>query len=223
MRGVGLELEILKKDAYKQTILSDTGSAVQIKTGLDGSYDVDDSTSLTGSIFSVLISGRTQFSNAIKPSFVKTSNSQEVKTQRVPFIYVEGTDSESAIGGNMRSSSVQAHLFSSSLTASLCPTGYILSPDRTIDDVGSPAVCTPCPTNTYSLDALAAEGCIACPKVRKKEMQLAVQAVNACRCVSHYQRCSASMLTVVCNRATECDVHQRSQADLWGRKDRRSG
>ena len=162
--GVGLELEVLKKDAYGNTILSDTGSAVQIKTGLAGTYDVDDSTSLTGSIFSVLISGRTQFTNAIKPTFVKAADSDEVQTKRLPFIYVEGTDGN---GANMRSNVLQAHLVSSSSMASICPSGYILSPDGTIDRVaGSPAVCTLCASNTYVLNPLSAEGCIACPKVR---------------------------------------------------------
>jgi hypothetical protein len=59
--GVSMELTVLKKDAYGQTIKADSSSSIQLYSALDGATVNDPSVNFLGSLFSGFRAGRAIF------------------------------------------------------------------------------------------------------------------------------------------------------------------
>ena len=72
--GVSMELIVLKKDAYSQTIAADSSSSLQIHSALEGRRINDASVGFLGSIFSGFEAGRAIFTIAVKPTFSNISS-----------------------------------------------------------------------------------------------------------------------------------------------------
>jgi hypothetical protein len=151
--GLQFLVVVFKRDAYNQTILTDSSSILQAAAALDVEYRQDPYVGLSGTFILSLESGRAEFSMVVKPSFtlVDSVNSLTVfKTE--PAIYFKGLDSETA-------KHMQSYILPLSLKkgSSVCPPGFILVVDQQRPGSNQTALqggCTMCSSGTYSVGPL---------------------------------------------------------------------
>jgi predicted Zn-ribbon and HTH transcriptional regulator len=157
--GVLMELVVLKKDTYGQTVFPDSSSSLQVFSSLNGARGANDaSVSFLGSIFSGFENGRAHFSIGVKPTFSSLSELEgRTALLRQPFLYISGTDV--ATGAAMQTDVLQVHL--STLNRSACRRGSVLVRDST-DTLPTPGACVLCSPGKYSVKALTGV-CLVCP------------------------------------------------------------
>ena len=162
--GLPMELVVTKRDVYRQRLVTDSTSKLQLKSAKDGTKEINDpSISFQGSTFAGFTEGRASFRIAIKPTFSSLSElegSTSLLTQ--PFIYAEGIDvlSASSTSSVMESEVQQVHLATGNLT--VCPIGYVLVLDPSSDGGPSPGACIMCQVGKYSSNPLTGL-CRRCP------------------------------------------------------------
>ncbi len=163
--GLPYNFVVIKKDAYNNTIVSDSTTLLEAIPVLQNELR-DSSTSILGSAISRMISGVATFSFALKATFTDINFVSKSASVYPPILLrIEGTDAESTkpIKSNQLSLDMKQGV-------AACPPGYVL----TLDTDGaskSQAVCTLCKVGTYSLNPLAntpnaltrSPTCINCP------------------------------------------------------------
>ena len=164
--GLQFEFTVLKKDAYNNTIISDSSSLVQAMPLL-ATGEADPSTSIMGSSVSKMSAGVATFALSVKATVIISNIhvNQSAAVQHSIFLRVEGVDSES--GENMRSGLLPVDIQQG---ANVCPLGYVLTVDKE-GEANSPAICTFCKQGTYSLSPWAgapgssrdSPACLNCP------------------------------------------------------------
>jgi len=137
-----MELQVLKRDMYNQTIVTDSSSVLQLQTTL-GTLS-----------FLKLKAGSAVFSIAVKPLFTNVSvlkGSTTLHSQ--PFLHVEGIDLVTGLASVvMQTTEQQVHVVQGDQP--VCPPGYVLALDL---GVPSPGECTLCEIGKYSLNPLAGQ------------------------------------------------------------------
>ena len=173
--GVPMGITVIKVDKYGQTIRSDSSSAVQVYSALNGDLINDGNISFLGSIYSGFKRGHAELFIGIKPTFSNWKGGSTTLLQQ-PFIYIEGGDSlNNSAGASMQTEVLQVHIAQGYQLA--CPIGSILTisnPNKS----SSPGECSQCKPGFYSLGPLAgtdendakifdpdalAPGCFECP------------------------------------------------------------
>ena len=164
--GLPFTLSVLKKDAYNQTILSDSNSFLQAFTSHNQALSADPFVSILGNGLAKMESGIALYSIAVKPTFASVNietASTALETQ--PYIYLAGLDAQTGI---MIQSAVIKVLVEQG--EQVCPRGYILAFDKDTSENGT-AVCTLCKPGSYSINPLArlpgtgalGPSCVNCP------------------------------------------------------------
>ena len=165
--GLSFSIVVLKKDAYNQTILTDSESLVLAATAFNHDYQPDNYVGLSGNYIVSMVSGQALFSMIIKPSITKidsTTNLAQFKTN--PAIYFKGLDAET--NQIMMSAIVSIPI---QMGDSICPPGFILVLDQSRQYVNQTAFqggCALCASGTYSVNPLAGTttstpSCFNCP------------------------------------------------------------
>lgn len=163
--GIPFPIMIEKKDAYNQTIVTDSGSLLQAFTSLNGSrHESDALVTIIGPALAKLSKGSTLFSFALKPTFWTVDfQRQTTALTSPPFLYFEGIDTDTQ--ASMLSGIMQLKMEQGS---HVCPAGYVLALDQQGARNGS-AVCSFCKSGTYSIHPLAGDSftrgpsCFTCP------------------------------------------------------------
>ena len=166
--GVSFTFSVIKQDAYNQTIKSDSSSILEAILS-DQNLEATNFSAVVGINLAKLQNGVGFFSFAIKPTFTANVNlrSSQLRLISQTYLHISGKDSET--GAYISSTSVPLNIsgcqFSSGLVdgRSICPSGFILSFDNTVDS-GRQAVCTRCKPGKYSLNPLASPGSAADPE-----------------------------------------------------------
>uniref|UniRef100_A0A7S0LWG4 Uncharacterized protein n=1 Tax=Cryptomonas curvata TaxID=233186 RepID=A0A7S0LWG4_9CRYP len=168
--GVPFTLVALKRDAYNQTIATDSSSVVQVFQSANGSYANNPSVLLLGVTIMKMEEGQLKLSIALKPTFFVV-NLERNLTQLVsePYVYLQGDDAQTA-SGIMIAMHSQVLRVTVRNGDTVCPKGSILSLDQE-GGMNGPGVCTACKAGTYSLNPLAgipgssrsAPACLNCP------------------------------------------------------------
>ena len=166
--GLPLSLVAIKKDAYNQTVSSDSSSIIQVFNSMDGTLKSDPAVSFAGATITKMVEGQAFFSFALKPTF-SVIDFVEAKTslKTIPYLYFSGSDL-----GNDRILDMISNIFSVAIAkgSQVCPSGYVLALDSDRIMNGS-ASCKFCPSGTYSVNPLAwnpsstsrAPSCLNCP------------------------------------------------------------
>ena len=165
--GLSFSMVVVKKDAYNQTILTDSESVLQATATIDHNYLPDSYVGLSGTYISNLESGRASFSMIIKPSYTKIDseiNLARLKTN--PAIYFKGLDAETS--KNMLSVIVPIMIQTGEM---VCPPGFILVLEQARAGANQTAFqggCSLCGSGTYSINPLAGTTtstptCFTCP------------------------------------------------------------
>ena len=163
--GLPFNFNVSKKDAYGNTIRSDSSSVLEAMPALDNGI-ADPRTSIIGSAVSRLSEGVALFQVAVEASFSIIDYDRQNTSLYAPlffFLASEGVDAESGV--KMASGLVPLNVQQGSR---VCPAGFILVPDKSSEDSG-PAVCDLCKPNTYSISPLAlllgssVPSCLQCP------------------------------------------------------------
>ena len=162
--GIPFVVAILKKDAYNQTIVTDSSSLLQ---ALTYTAELNESTSsfLVGPTIAKLRDGEGIFSFGIKPTFALVDPQRMVATlQSLPSLYFEGLDAQTEF--KMISAINNIDLEQGE---TVCPPGYILALDQEGATSGL-AACIFCKAGSYSIHPLAhvpgsssAPSCLNCP------------------------------------------------------------
>ena len=162
--GIPFNITVLMKDAYNQTILSDSSSLVQVdvfsKGGSEGLV------SIVGSSLARFSQGAASLVFAIKPSFARIDFVNGfVSLGCQVYFSLGGSDAQTqvTIGSDDKFVNMQQG-------ATVCPAGYVLVTGQE-NAVNGSAVCTFCNPGTYSVFPLAhvpgfpglAAGCFTCP------------------------------------------------------------
>ena len=158
--GLQFGVNISKKDAYNQTIMSDSSSFVQV------SIFSEAVAAMSGLGLGRLTLGVASMMIAVKPTFSELDFSNRIVSVSGPILIYSGGD-DAQTGVPMLSRSVALNLQQGN---SVCPSGYILVPDHDGEEVGL-ASCSLCGEGTYSIDPLAhasdtsdeTPSCVACP------------------------------------------------------------
>ena len=154
--GISFSVAIKKLDAYNQTIITDSFSAIQAQISLDSS--------LLGHSVASLVRGEALLSVVIRPIFmVRPQNYDTPVLVSKPRLRFEGIDSQSASVSKMVSRTFQI-VFATEMF--VCPIGYTLTFDQTEDSaqnssqkIGS---CIMCNEGSYSLSPVI-PNCFSCP------------------------------------------------------------
>jgi len=164
--GVSFEVQVSKRDAYNQTMTSDSSSGLSLLTAKDGARVSDPSVRLGGQVFGALKKGSAVFTFSVIPGYVNMTH-----ILRIPHLYFQGSESTPKSRTTMESNVFAVTLFSGE---SVCQPGYILSMgEQSADgpDKWRSGSCSQCRAGTYSLSPLAkassgAENepsCLKCP------------------------------------------------------------
>ncbi len=157
--GFQFSVYVSKKDAYNQTIVSDSITPLSLISV--------DSTDISGQGNSpaVLQNGIAVFpKTAIKPIFKNINLHKGITTlESQPYLYIVGTDMQ--IQTMIQSANKLVTFYQG---RNVCPAGYILALEQ---GLSGPGVCAPCPSRTYSINPLAnmensselAPACLNCP------------------------------------------------------------
>ena len=149
-------INVSKRDAYEQIILSDQSSFIQAKTAINNISSIANSDiSLTGTSLVNMVDGAAIFTGMQVTVTYKSVDVVAMKThlKSIPIVYFEGVDLQTTYT-TITMTSVKNEFY---LAADLkvCPAGYILTLSS-IDTRNGSASCTKCPaTTTYSLFPLA--------------------------------------------------------------------
>ena len=150
--GIEFQIFISKKDFYFQTITSDSFSILQAYTSFNGTFNNDPDSLILGASAAQFKDGSAEFLISIQPAYSVISFYLGIaKVQRTPFVYFEGSDSQSGQGNIMRSMSFPIDFDSG---RNVCPPGYILSPEL-LGGQSLQGRCKFCNPGTYSVDPLA--------------------------------------------------------------------
>lgn len=170
--GLPFTFTVTKKDAYGQTILSDSSSLIQAVPVLDdltasGRSAADQIGSIVGSTLSKVVLGVSSFEFAIKPMISAIEFHKDIANISGQLsVHVMGSDAQTGLF--MISELKPLNMKDG---AGMCPAGYILSLDQSnITTIGS-AACVFCKPGTYSILPLAhmrgfsdtSPSCISCP------------------------------------------------------------
>jgi N-acetylneuraminic acid mutarotase len=155
--GVPFPLQVRKRDAYCQVMVTDSDSTVRLLSARDGQEALDTSVSLVGAT-AVMNKGIAVFEVAVKPTFASVDEDRATLL-RQPFLYAEGTDA--AANANMQS---DVHKVFFAENRSVCPPGHVLRLDDT-DSRAGPGACMECPQTTFSSHPLESRtgSCSQCP------------------------------------------------------------
>ena len=161
--GLPFAVTVLKLDAYRQTVSTDSVSLIQaVPVGPDGRDSMDNSTSVTGTVVKQLAAGRADFVVGVLPSYQVVEQSQAVTVLlHPPRLLFEGLDAESL--AHISSSPLDVELATG---AKVCPNGYVLHLGAPGSGSARPAGCVYCGPGTYSTSPLAGQGepaCYSCP------------------------------------------------------------
>ena len=165
--GVSFNFTVTKKDAYGNTIVSDSSTVLDTVPSNGKLEDADPRTSIVGSTLSIMRNGVALLQFAVKVTFSQIDYVKQSSSLFAPiFLYVRGIDAESgmAITSSLVPLKVQQG-------AKVCPEGFILVPDNFVGFNGS-AVCTVCKPGSYSISPLAIipgshvqyPSCLSCPQ-----------------------------------------------------------
>jgi hypothetical protein len=164
--GLSYSAYTLKKDAYNQTITTDSASIIQVfQSNLHSTSD-SVSMKITGNSIVRMYSGVVMFSLAISPVFSYVDfRSEATYLLYQPDVFISGTDSQTSL--TMQTEAFRINFHSG---RSVCPKGYILDFDVLGSKNGS-ASCSFCKTGTYSVNPLAPSSgslssppsCLNCP------------------------------------------------------------
>ena len=163
--GLPFNFTVTKKDAYGNTIRTDSSSVLEAKPSLAHGI-ADPRTSVVGLAVSRLSEGVAWFQFAVETSFSIIEYDRQNTSLYAPIflsLTSEGIDAESGV--KMESGLVPLNVQHGS---SVCPGGFILVSDKS-SEVSGPAVCDLCKTNTYSISPLAllpgssVPSCLQCP------------------------------------------------------------
>ena len=170
--GRNFLVQVIKRDAYNQTMTSDSSSSLTVLTAKDGAKMSDPAVRLAGQVVGELREGKASFEFSVAPGYQKVLISEGVTSLlREPQLYFQGSD---VIGGRtMESDAFIVTLFSGK---HVCQPGYILSMGsiETSSDgldtwrIGS---CSRCRAGTYALSPLTQTSagaddepsCLPCP------------------------------------------------------------
>ena len=174
--GLQFQLVALKKDAFNQTIVSDSSSLLQAVQVSENHIHWNSSSSITdpsqssltflGSTLAQFQIGRALFLFALKPTFIEINfNTGNTAMSSTPLLMLKGVDVQS--NNEMQSKHFAIEMWGGKR---VCPSGYILSLDIAVEQKG-PAVCKFCQAGTYSVNPLAslpgsnlsAPSCLNCP------------------------------------------------------------
>jgi serine/threonine protein kinase len=166
--GLAISVTVYKKDAYNQTILSDSSSFLEIRTSLNGSAQADPSVSVLGTTVVQLDRGSAMFVFQLKPSFSSVMVSLGITIMQTDvFIYFDGLDTADPLT-RMQTLFLPV-TFSEGFD--VCPQGYVLIFDSPTNSTG-PAQCQWCSAGSYSVSPLASKvglidssnpACLNCP------------------------------------------------------------
>ena len=151
--GLSFMVTVLKKDAYNQTISTDSSSVLETVAVLGESLYSDDSVTLSGGYIANLKAGKATFSMQLKPTFTyldAATGTAVLKTH--PTIVFVGNDEQT--GQAMISTFVPVPIQSN---LSVCPEGSILvldQPSPGSQTSARPGACSRCGPGTYSVDPL---------------------------------------------------------------------
>ena len=138
--GIMFSVTVYKKDAYNQTIVSDSSSVIQIYTSLNKTAQADPYVGVLGSTIAVFDKGIATFQIQIKPSFSQVLCDSGVTVfQTDPYIYFKGLDSQD-LTTTMRTP-IFPVIFSEG--PNICPQGFFLNLDSPQSHKGA-ATCSDC-------------------------------------------------------------------------------
>ena len=163
--GLPISIVALKKDAYNQTIISDSASVIQVFASTELRSE-SAAIKISGNTIVRFSSGLASISLAISPIFASIDFRRGITSLLFqPCLYLSGVDSQTSL-------TIQSHEFSISFQSGrrVCPGGYILDFYQPGSTNGS-ATCTFCKAGTYSVNPLApqpdsassAPSCMNCP------------------------------------------------------------
>ena len=163
--GLPISIVALKKDAYNQTIISDSASVIQVFASTELRSE-SAAIKISGNTIVRFSSGLASISLAISPIFASIDFRRGITSLLFqPCLYLSGVDSQTSL-------TIQSHEFSISFQSGrrVCPGGYILDFYQPGSTNGS-ATCTFCKAGTYSVNPLApqpdsassAPSCLNCP------------------------------------------------------------
>ena len=159
--GLSFGITVFKKDAYNQTITTDSSSLIQVFPVLDKS---EPSSSISGKSIIRMTYGIANFSISIEPSFAVVDSENEItKLNHRPLIYFAGQDAQTSNQLIMRSVEVQTIFAEGN---NICPDGYVLSLTKAL--LPASGKCALCKPGTYSLNPLTGSysdnpSCLTCP------------------------------------------------------------
>ena len=151
--GLQFLVVVVKRDAYNQTILTDSSSVLQAAAALDENFLPDPYIGLSGSFILSLERGQADFSMIVRPSFTLVDpvlSLTVLKTE--PAIYFKGLDSET--GKIMQSAILRVSVQKGGF---VCPPGFILVVDQRRPGSNQTALqgaCSMCTSGTYSVGPL---------------------------------------------------------------------
>ena len=159
--GSNIRLQVIKKDIYNQTIVTDSMSILQTLDFISRTFVSAVSPAISGKSIVNLQEGVAIFDINVNPVFSKSDYIDGIAfLEQNTSIYFRGIDSEQVLQANMQS--VPAVLAMAS-NVSVCPKGYIL----VLDSFGRGS-CSECSAGTYSIYPLAGipsgkASCLTCP------------------------------------------------------------
>jgi hypothetical protein len=152
--GLPFLLMVTKRDAYNQTILTDSESILQTASARDNTYNTDSYVGISGSYITTFESGLASFSIILKPSFTLIDSIRgrtDLKT--IPSIYFKGLDAQSS---KLMLSDITS--ISMETGSTVCPPGFVLVLDENrpgSNQTARQGACTLCASGTYSVSPLA--------------------------------------------------------------------
>ena len=168
--GINFQLGVIKKDAYDQTIITDSSSLIQVFAYETNTNQVNRTISVLGVTIVQLEMGVGLFSISIKPNFQEVSFSKSLSTVHgLIRVYFSGMDSEAVLNRMMHSTTIPVAFANGS---DVCPVGYILDLDKVVhagSDGSRSGTCTFCKPGTYSISPLKGAilnqdpSCLNCP------------------------------------------------------------
>ena len=167
--GIPFSVSVVKKDAYNQTMITDSSSVLFAQSASRGfNRVIDPFLSISGEAIAQLQKGAAQFSIVLKPAFKLiewiSSNSSGLATlASAPFLYFYGTDLDTMLP--IYSEAVPVALEKDS---NICPAGYFLSLDAPGASGLQVGTCIRCLAGKYSVNPLAGifqgkPSCLNCP------------------------------------------------------------
>ena len=165
--GLPFLVVVKKRDAYNQTILTDSDSVLQTGTAIDKTYRTDTYVGISGNYITSFDTGQASFSIIVKPSFTLIDSARGLTALKTyPAIYFKGLDAQN---GKMMQSSIVSITMQSDST--VCPPGFVLILDETrpgSNQTARQGTCTLCGAGTYSVNPLAGAttstpACFNCP------------------------------------------------------------